>query len=88
MFADAGGIALILFAINYTRKPATLKHTYGFYRIEILAALLNSVILILISAYILYEASVRIFQPPEIQPLPIIIVAAVGLDVNYTSNSF
>jgi len=85
MFADAGGIALILFVINYTRKPATLKHTYGFYRMEILAALLNSVILVLISAYILYEACVRIFQPPEIQPLPIIIVAAVGLGVNYTS---
>src|SRR5215813_5787928 len=49
MFADVGGLALVLFAINYARKPATTKHTYGFYRIEILAALLNSIILILIS---------------------------------------
>ncbi len=84
MFADVGGLALILFAINYTRKPPTLKHTYGFYRIEILAALLNGMILILISVYILYEAYVRIFQPPEIQALPVIIVAAVGLGVNFT----
>ncbi len=83
MFADVGGLALILFAINYTRKPATLKHTYGFYRIEILAALLNSLILILISAYVLYEASIRIFQPPVIHPLPVIVVAAVGLAVNF-----
>jgi cobalt-zinc-cadmium efflux system protein len=84
MFADVGALALILFAIYYSRKPATLKHTYGFYRIEILAALLNSVILILISVYILYEGCIRIFQPPEIQPLPMIIVAAVGLGVNFT----
>jgi cobalt-zinc-cadmium efflux system protein len=84
MFADVGGLALILFAISYTRKTATPKHTYGFYRIEILAALLNSIILILISVYILYESYFRILQPPEIQPLPIIIVAAVGLGVNFT----
>ena len=83
MLADVGGLALILFAINYTRKPATLKHTYGFYRAEILAALLNGVVLILISVYILYEAYGRIFEPPEIQGLPMIIVAALGLGVNF-----
>jgi cobalt-zinc-cadmium efflux system protein len=83
MLADAGGIALLLFAINYTRKAATPKHTYGFYRIEILAALLNSGVLILISVYVLYEACVRIVQPPEIQAVPIIIVAVVGLGVNF-----
>jgi cobalt-zinc-cadmium efflux system protein len=83
MLADVGGLALILFAINYTRKPATLKHTYGFYRVEILAALLNGVVLILISVYILYEAYGRIFEPPEIQGLPMIIVAAIGLGVNF-----
>ena len=84
MFADLGGLALVLFAINYARKPATPKHTYGFYRIEILAALLNSIILILISVYILYEAYFRILQAPEIQALLVIIVAAVGLGVNFT----
>jgi cobalt-zinc-cadmium efflux system protein len=84
MLADVGGLALVLFAINYTRKPATTQHTYGFYRIEILAALLNGVVLILISVYILYEAYTRIIEPPEIQGLPIIIVAAIGLGVNFT----
>jgi cobalt-zinc-cadmium efflux system protein len=84
MLADVAGLALVLFAINYTRKPATLQHTYGFYRVEILAALLNSVVLILISVYILYEAYRRIFEPPEIQGLPMIIVAAIGLGVNLT----
>lgn len=84
MLADVAGLALVLFAINYGRKPATLQHTYGFYRVEILAALLNGVVLILISVYILYEASRRIFEPPEIQGLPMIIVAAIGLGVNFT----
>jgi len=84
ILTDVGGLALVLFAVNYSRKPATLQHTYGFYRIEILAALLNSVVLILISVYILYEAYRRIFEPPEIQGLPMIIVAAIGLGVNYT----
>jgi cobalt-zinc-cadmium efflux system protein len=84
MLADVGGLALILLAVNYRHKPATLKHTYGFYRVEILAALLNGVVLILISAYILYEAYRRIFEPPHIQGLPIIIVAAIGLSVSFT----
>lgn len=84
MLADVGGLALILLAVNYSRKPATLKHTYGFYRVEILAALLNGVVLILISGYILYEAYRRIFEPPHIQGLPIIIVAAIGLGVSFT----
>ena len=83
MLTDVGGLALVLFAVNYSRKPATLQHTYGFYRIEILAALLNSVVLILISVYILYEAYRRVFEPPEIQGVPMIIVAAIGLGVNY-----
>ena len=83
MLADVGGFALALFAINYTRKPATTQRTYGFYRMEILASLVNSVVLVLLSAYILYEGFRRIFEPPEIQSLPIIIVAAIGLTVNF-----
>jgi cobalt-zinc-cadmium efflux system protein len=83
MLADVGGLALALFAINYTRKPATPKRTYGFYRLEILASLANSVVLILLSVYILYEAIRRIFEPPEIQGFPIIIAAAIGIVVNF-----
>ena len=55
MVADVGGIALALFAVNYTRKLPTPERTYGFYRVEILASLVNSVVLILLSIYILYE---------------------------------
>jgi cobalt-zinc-cadmium efflux system protein len=83
MLADIGGVALALFAINYTRKRATPQRTYGFYRMEILASLVNSVVLVLLSVYILYEGFRRIFEPPEIQSFPMIIVAAIGLTVNF-----
>ncbi len=83
ILADIGGIALALFAINYTRKPATPQRSYGFYRMEILASFVNSVILALLSLYVLYEAFRRIFEPPEIQSFPIIIVAAIGLALNF-----
>ena len=83
MFADVGGLALALFAISYARKPPTPERTYGFFRLEILASLANSIVLILLSGFILYEGIMRIFEPPQIQGAPIIIVAAVGLIVNF-----
>jgi cobalt-zinc-cadmium efflux system protein len=84
VLADIGGIALALFAVIYTRKPATPQRTYGFYRLEILASFVNSLILALLSVYILYEAFGRIFEPPQIESFPIIIVAAIGLVLNFS----
>ena len=83
VLADIGGIALALFAVIYTHKPATPQRTYGFYRMEILASFINSLILALLSVYILYEAFGRIFEPPQIESFPIIIVAAIGLVLNF-----
>ncbi|HEY7572469.1 MAG TPA: cation diffusion facilitator family transporter [Nitrososphaeraceae archaeon] len=83
MLADVGGIALALFAANYSRKLPTPQRTYGFYRAEILASLLNSVVLVLLSIFILYEGFRRIFEPPVIPGFPIIVVASVGLAVNF-----
>jgi cobalt-zinc-cadmium efflux system protein len=62
--------------------PATDKKTYGFYRLEILAALLNGVILVLISLYIIYEAYHRIMDPPPVQGTLMLVVAVIGLIVN------
>lgn len=83
MLTDVGGLALALFAINYARRPATPQRTYGFYRMEILASLTNSIVLVLLSVYIFYEAYQRIFEPPEIQSLSMTIIAGVGLAVNF-----
>jgi len=82
MLADAGGLTLALFAINFSSKPATPQRTYGFFRIELLAALANSAVLILVSVYIIYDAYERIIEPPQIKGTALIIVGTIGLVVN------
>jgi cobalt-zinc-cadmium efflux system protein len=82
MLIDVAGLVMALLAISFSQKPATPKRTYGFYRAEILASLLNSLFLILLSIYILYEAYQRILSPSEISGYPIILVASIGLGVN------
>ncbi len=82
MLADVAGIALALMAIKFAERPATPERTYGFYRVEILAALANAVVLIGISFYILYEAYTRFRNPPEIRGGAMLAVASVGLIVN------
>lgn len=82
MLTDVAGVGLALLAIWFAEKPASQENTYGYYRVEILAALTNAVVLILISLYILYEAYERFRNPPEVQSGAMIGVAAVGLLVN------
>ena len=85
MLTDVGGLALALLALSFTRRKPTPQRTYGFYRMEILASLANSVALILLSIYIFYEGYQHLFQPPEIQSIPMTIIGAVGLAVNLFS---
>lgn len=82
MLTDVAGLGLALMAIQFAERPATPERTYGFYRVEILAALTNAVVLIGISVYILYEAYQRFRNPPEVQSGAMLAVAAVGLVVN------
>lgn len=82
MLTDVAGLAFALMAIRFAEQPATPEKTYGFYRIEILAALANAVVLIGISIYILYEAYERFRNPPDIQSGGMFAVASVGLVVN------
>ena len=82
MLTDVAGLAFALMAIRFAERPATPERTYGFYRIEILAALANAIVLIGISLYILYEAYERFWNPPQIQSGAMLGVASVGLVVN------
>jgi cobalt-zinc-cadmium efflux system protein len=82
MLTDVGGLAMALLAIYYSEKPTTPKRTYGFYRSEILASLVNSIFLILLSLYIFYEGYQRILYPTHVLGLPMIIVAVIGLGIN------
>ena len=83
MFTDVAGIGLALFAISFSSKRSATAHkTYGFYRIEILAALLNSTIILLFSFYIIYEAYWRLFEQKQIEGLYVFVIATIGLIVN------
>lgn len=82
MLTDVGGLGLALFATWISSKGASPAKTYGYYRVEILAALANAVALFLTSFYILFEAYRRFHEPPEVQSLPMFGVAVVGLVVN------
>jgi cobalt-zinc-cadmium efflux system protein len=67
MFSDAGALGLTLFAMRFVRRPATPQRTYGLYRAEILAALVNGATLVAVASYIFIEAFERIRTPPEVQ---------------------
>ena len=82
MLIDVAGLVMALLAISFSQKPATPTRTYGFYRGEILASLLNSIFLILLSVFILIEGFQRIIHPAPVSGLPMIIVASIGLAIN------
>lgn len=85
MLTDAGGLALALIAIRFAERPATPQKTYGYVRMEVLSALTNAVVLLLLTTYILYEAYQRFLNPPEILSGPMLAVAVAGLAVNLVS---
>lgn len=85
MLTDAGGLALALIAIRFSERPATPEKTYGYARMEVLSALANAVVLLLLAIYILYEAYKRFVSPAEILGMPMLVVAVIGLLVNLGS---
>jgi cobalt-zinc-cadmium efflux system protein len=85
MLTDVGGLALALVAINFAAREATPQRTYGYLRMEVLSALANAVVLLLLTVYILYEAYQRFQSPPEVMSGPMLIVASIGLVVNLIS---
>jgi len=84
MLSDVMGLSMCLFASFYAMKPPTPKKSFGYYRIEILVALINGLLLIALVAYIFFEAYKRFFNPPEVLGLEMFIIALVGLVVNLT----
>ena len=82
MFTDVAGITLAILAVTFASRPATDTRTYGYYRLEILAAGINAVLLFGVAAFILVEAWRRWSEPPEIQGGLMLAFAAVGLVAN------
>src|SRR5437773_1302401 len=82
MLADVAALVLALVAVWFGARPATPRKTFGYYRLEILAALINGAGLVLISFFIFFEAYQRWFARPIIRSVPMTVVAAGGLVVN------
>ena len=82
MLADVAALGLSYFAIWLANKPAPVENTFGYRRVEIFAALINGVTLIVIALIILYEAYQRLIHPPEINAPIMVIIALGGLFVN------
>lgn len=84
MLVDILALVLALFAAQMARRPITPERTYGYHRIEILAALANGSFLVAVSIYIFFSAYERIFAPPEIDVPLMLIIATAGLLANVT----
>jgi cobalt-zinc-cadmium efflux system protein len=82
MLADAGAIALSLFAVRVGARPADARRTYGYYRLEILAALLNGAVLIAIALGIAFEAWQRLLHPQEVHVQVVVALAVLGILLN------
>ncbi len=85
MFTDVAALSLSSFAIWFAAKPATPRKTYGFYRVEILAALLNGVFLVLVALFVLHEAYDRMLNTPAVRSELMLLVASGGLLANLAS---
>ena len=82
MLTDVAGILLAVLAVTFASRPATPERTFGYYRLEILAAVVNAVLLCGIALFILWEAWQRWSSPPEVQGGLMLAFAAVGLVAN------
>ncbi|MGW0505535.1 cation diffusion facilitator family transporter [Micromonospora sp. NPDC003241] len=83
MFTDVLGIGMALAAVTATRRVDTHpQRTFGLYRLEVLAALANAVLLVGVAGYVLVEAVRRFGDPPEVRTGPVLVVATLGLLAN------
>jgi cobalt-zinc-cadmium efflux system protein len=82
MFTDVAGLSLALLAAWMADRTAPPEKTYGYYRLEILAAFVNAVALVVIALVIVYEAYERFLSPPAVHGLGMVTIAVGGLMIN------
>jgi cobalt-zinc-cadmium efflux system protein len=82
MLTDVAGLVLAMAAMKFAERPPSPRRTYGYHRVEILAAMVNGVALLGMAGYILLEAWQRLEAPQAVASGEVLIVAAVGLAVN------
>lgn len=82
MLADAFALALALFAFRLSRRRADPRRSFGYHRMQVLAAFANSLVLFAVAGWITLEAALRLFEPVEVLGTPMLIVAVLGLLAN------
>ena len=82
MFSDVLALGASMVAIYFEAKKPTEKFTYGFLRLEVVVAFLNGIVLMLISAGMIYESVIRFFNPREIDFGSMFFIALIGLIFN------
>ncbi len=82
MLTDAAALGLALVALRIARRPPRGAMTYGFGRVEILSAQANGITLVVLAAWIVFEAISRLISPPGVHGAIVVVVALVGVAVN------
>lgn len=82
MLTDAASLALALFALGVSRRPVDRQRSYGYGRMQVLAAFVNGLSLLAIATWITVEAALRLFQPIAVLGKPMLVIATLGLVVN------
>src|SRR5438477_6432467 len=88
MLTDAGALGFALVAAGLAMRPATGRWTFGFKRLEVLAAQVNGVTLALAAVWIVYSAARRLASPPEVDARLVLAVALAGAAVNLVATAF
>jgi cobalt-zinc-cadmium efflux system protein len=82
MLTDVAGLALALFAVWIATRPPTPAKTFGYYRVEILASVVNALVLLVVAGWVLVEAYARLRAPRPVLAGPMFVIAGLGLLVN------
>ncbi len=82
LFLDLFALLLSLGAIKLASQPPNVRHSFGWHRLEVLAALINGLTVLLMAVLIMYEGSKRLVAPEEVKTLPMLVIALLGLIAN------
>lgn len=82
LLTDVAGIGMALGAVVLASRPTRAHRTFGLYRLEVLSALANAVLLLVVAVWAVFEAVGRIGDPPDVPGWPVLVVGAVGLASN------
>jgi cobalt-zinc-cadmium efflux system protein len=82
MLTDVGAIAGSIWALRLAQRPASKTMSFGLKRAEILAAAMNGVTLLVVGILVLFEAVQRLIDPPNVEGVPLVVVAVIGVAVN------